>query len=96
MHTVPNTTVAGLNNASNTIVVGLGDTSGLANFASVGDFVSGTDKIILDTLHVGANYTLSYANLGTTALTVLTTTNGSTILLYNAHVVAGDITTVSV
>jgi hypothetical protein len=95
MHTAPNTSLPGLNHASNEIVVGLGDTGGLANFASVGDFVSGTDKIVLVTANIGANYTLSYATVnGNEAMTTLTTTNGSTILLYNAHVVAGDITKV--
>ena len=96
MHTVPNTTVPGLNNVSNTLVVGLGDTGKLAEYASLGDFVSGTDKIILDTLNVGANYTLTYGAVGATQVTTLTTTNGSTITLWNSHVVAGDITTVSV
>jgi len=98
MHTAPNTSLPGLNHASNEIVVGLGDTAKLANFASVGDFVSGLDKIVLVTANIGANYNLSYATVstgtGTEAMTTLTTTNGSTILLYNAHVVASDITKV--
>jgi len=97
MHTAPNSTVPGLNHASNTLVVGLFN-SNLANYAAVGDFVSGTDKIILDTLHVGASYTLAYGtvNSGTEQVTTLTTSNGSTIIFWTSHVVASDIIKVSV
>lgn len=96
MHTLPNGVLRAANNVSDTLAVGFNDLAGAANYSAVYDFISGTDKVVLDTVGTGASYSLTYGATNGLSSTTLTTTNGSTILFYNAHVVASDVTSVHV
>lgn len=94
LHTAPNATFQNLNTTvSNTVAVGFSGSG--ANYASIGDFISGVDKIVLKTAVVGSTYTLSTGTLerssGTISYTNLTTSNGSVITFYNAGPTSSDI-----
>lgn len=94
LHTGPNSQLRGLNNnVSGTVAVGFSGSG--ANFASVGDFVSGTDKVVLNTSAVGSSFTLANGTVagagGSIAYTNLVTSNGSTITFYNATLTNTDI-----
>lgn len=97
LHTGPNSQLRGLNNnVAGTVAVGFSQNG--ANFATIGDFVSGVDKLVLNTAITGSNYTLTSGTLvgstGPIAYTNVQTTNGSLITVYNATLTNSDITKV--
>lgn len=94
LHTGPNSQLRGLNsNVASTVNVGFANAG--ANYATVGDFVTGLDKLVLNTAITGANYTLSNGTMGngTTqiAYSTLQTSNGSLVTFYNATITNNDI-----
>lgn len=94
LHTGPNAAFQNLNTTvSNTVAVGF-DNPG-ANYAAVGDFISGLDKIVLNTAVVGSSYTFSNGYVqgsnGAIFYTNLTTSNGSVITVYNTALTDNDI-----
>ena len=99
LHTGPNSLLRSLNaNVPSTIYGGAAGSAGAtgANFASVGDFISGVDKLLLSTV-LGASTlvtgTLAGAGGQPLAYSQVTTTNGSNFIFYNTILTAGDIIT---
>lgn len=94
LHTGPNSQLRGLNsNVPGTVAVGFSGAG--ANYTTIGDFISGVDKLVLNVAVTGSNYTLTNGTMtgGGTPLiyTNVQTSNGSLITIYNATVVASDI-----
>lgn len=94
LHTGPNSQLRGLNsNVPGTVAVGFSGSG--ANFATVGDFVSGVDKLVLNTAVTGSSFTLTSGTLigssGPVAYTNVQTSNGSLITVYNAVVTNNDV-----
>lgn len=94
LHTGPNAQLRGLNsNVAGTVAVGFSGAG--ANHATVGDFVSGLDKLVLNTAVTGSSYTLTNGTLtgsaGPVTYTNVQTSNGSLITIYNATVTNSDI-----
>lgn len=69
--------------------------NGGVNYASVGDFVAGLDKLVLNAAAVGGNYSLTNGTLGSgtsqMAYSTVQTSNGSLITFDNATLTTSDI-----
>lgn len=91
MHTTAQSvTIRNLNTTvSNTIAVGF-DGAG-ANYATVGDFITGVDKVVLNTSVVGGSYTLSTGTLGGTLSYTNLQVGGGLVTFYNATLTTNDI-----
>lgn len=95
LHTAPASTLYNLNtNVSNTIAVGFSGTG--SNFGSVGDFISGLDKIVLNTASAGSTFNLTSGTVlgqnGIVTYTNFVTSNGSVITFYNTIIKDTDVT----
>lgn len=93
-HTTPNAQLRGLNSSiPNILAIGFSEKS--ANYATIGDFISGVDKLVINTAVTGSNYTLTSGNLigpsGSVLYTNLQTANGSIITIYNAILTNNDV-----
>ena len=97
LHTGPNSLLRSLNSSVSSTIIGGGGTTSGAQFASVGDFISGIDKLLLVTSVVGAatltTGTVAGAGSQPLAYSQVTTTNGSNFIFYNATLTSADIVT---
>ncbi len=94
LHSGPNTLLRSLNTSvSSTIAVGFSNLG--QNYATVGDFISNLDKVVLNTSVVGSSYSLTYGTVaggsGPVGYTNLQTSNNSLITFYNATLTTSDI-----
>lgn len=95
LHTGPNSLFRSLNsNVASTIVGGGGQTTNAIQKATMGDFVSGLDKLVLVSSVVGAYYGLATGSYGAGAGQVYTnvqTQNGSVFTFFNSTLTTNDI-----
>lgn len=95
LHTGPNSLFRSLNNSvSSTIVGGGGQTTNAVQKATMGDFISGLDKLVLVSSVVGAYYGIATGSYGPGAGQVYTnvqTANGSLFTFYNSTLTTNDI-----
>lgn len=97
LHTAPNALFHGLNsNVSN--FIGIGFSGNGANYGTISDFISGVDKLVLNTSVTGSSYSLTSGVLvgsnGPVTYTNMQTANGSFITVYNSVIKSSDITKV--
>ncbi len=98
LHTGPNSLLRSLNaSVSSTIIGGGGVGNSGAQFATMGDFISGVDKLLLVTSVVGtASLTTGSIATGNGPLLYsnVTTSNGSLFTFYNTTLTQNDIKTI--
>ncbi len=89
LHTGASTALYGLNSTVANIIYAGAPSAGMgAEKATINDFISGTDKLVLQTSVTGAGVTIAGGAGGST---VVTTTNGSTFTFLNAPIALTDI-----
>lgn len=97
LHTGPNSLLRSLNsNVASTIVAGAPSAGSGIEQATIGDFITGLDKLVLVSSVVGSiasisNTVLVGAGGAPVTQSIVHTTNGSTFTFYNASVTSGDI-----
>ncbi len=96
LHTGPNSLFRSLNNSVSSTIVGGGggQAANSVQHATMGDFISGLDKLVLVSSVVGAYYGLATGSYGPGAGQVYTnvqTANGSLFTFYNSTVTTNDI-----
>lgn len=96
LHTGPNSLFRSLNNSVSSSIVGGGGSQAANTIqkATMGDFISGLDKLVLVSSVVGAYYGLATGSYGPGAGQVYTnvqTANGSLFTFYNSTLTTNDI-----
>jgi hypothetical protein len=92
LHTGPNSLFRSLNTTvASTVFGGGGAGNSGAQFATMGDFISGLDKLVLVSSVVGSIYGMVTGSIGSTVYTNVGTQNGSTFTFYNTILTANDI-----
>jgi len=98
LHTGPNSLLRSLNaNVASTIVAGGAAAGTGAEVATIGDFLTSLDKLVLMSSGVGTVSSISNATLttagGSVTQSIVHTSNGSQFTFYNATVTIADIVT---